>query len=105
MKIDHFPFHMSSAVQRVKVRCNQTGKVSISSVEQLADEAGDPVCSEEMEEGVNVLWIDDTEEAYPVTFLRILANSKPIYRPVHVMVECIQNQHTQVLLLCMGTCA
>ena len=39
--------------------------VFISRVEQLADEAGDPVCSEEIEEGVNMLWTDDTEEAYP----------------------------------------
>ena len=62
---------------KVKVKCNQTGKVLVVKVAELTDENDEPICFEELEEGFNVFWTVN-ELSYPVTVLRLLGNSKPV---------------------------
>ena len=66
-----------AVVRKVKVKCNQTGKVLVVKVAELTDENDEPVCFEELEEGFSVFWTVN-ELSYPVTVLRLLGNSKPV---------------------------
>ena len=68
-------YWLLTATVKVKVKCNQTGKVFITCMDKLLDEDCNPVCIEELEEGGNVYREDEDTDAYSVTVLKINGES------------------------------
>ena len=71
-----FLYCLLSANIKIKVKCNQTGKVFITNINKLLDEECDPIDVEEVEEGSTVYWEDEDMDAYPVTVLKVIGESE-----------------------------
>ena len=72
----HNIIHVDPVV-KVRVKCNQTGKVFVSPLSRLEDEQGTPILLKDLEEGAGVYWADDEKErGYPVKVVRVLESSK-----------------------------
>ena len=57
---------------KVKVQCNQTGKVFVSPVVRLLDDDCNQIPVHQLHEGDSVYWEDDDSDAYPVTVIKII---------------------------------
>ena len=55
---------------RVRVRCNQTGKVFVTPISSLEGKDCSPVTQKEV---LSVFWVDRDGNSYPVTVAKILA--------------------------------
>ena len=61
----------NTAEIKIKVKCNQTGKVFISPLYRLEDESCNPILKDDLTQGASVYWTD-ANEGYPVTVLKII---------------------------------
>lgn len=64
---------VSTVNVKVRVRCNQTGKVFVTSISSLEDKDCNPVTQRQVQEGLSFIWVDGGNgSGYPVTIMKIL---------------------------------
>ena len=60
---------------KVKVWCDQTGKVFITSLPKVLDEDCNPLSEDELEIGGTIFWEDEDLDTYPMTVLKVIGES------------------------------
>ena len=61
---------------KVKVKCNQTGKIFGATSSRLVNEDCNPLSADKLEEGNNVYWEDEDMDAYPATIVKLIGESE-----------------------------
>ena len=92
----------ADTVVKVRVKCNQTGKVFVCPLSRLEDQQGSPILLNDLDEGASVYWSDDDgERGFPVKVLRVLGSSKHNVVIVCRLILVLHELYREAALLCM----